>query len=190
MKNKLLRRFWTAVLITFLLDTLLVMVSVFVFENISLIFLLPFTGIGLLIYLYVNVYKPYKQDTQNENNFFGSDVDGIHNMAMKQISTRALIPDLVLPDNTYLFDDTYFYEISKDRVLKVKLSDIVEVNKTGTKLGNRRAWSVSCKSDGKLITFRFFHNYTLWNKNFTEFLGIVKKINPEAKVAKFSLWTM
>lgn len=189
--NKYLKKFLIGVAIVVLLDILVVLIALFT-DNILLVVLTFIPFVGLLVYSFLQIYLPYRNGLEEADAQIIPNMDTaeVTSNSFKLISTKPLLANLVIPDNTYLFDQDYIYQMGASGVVKIRISDIVEIGRTGTKLSNRSIWFVKSNHEGAMITFRFAHNYTLWNHNFTDFLDLVRRVNPNAKIKNFSIWTM
>ncbi len=117
-------------------------------------------------------------------------------MKLNKISKRPFLLGLerkVISNSDFYFDNENFYAINEKENTKTvfKLAEIIELSKTSIKINNRRIWQVKVNQvNGKEITFRFAHNYTIWNNNFHLFYKKVKSINPSAIKSKWNLWTI
>lgn len=112
----------------------------------------------------------------------------------KKISTRPRLFGLerkLVSDDELYFDDEHLYAINdKHQEATFKLTDITEVSKTSFEINNRRLWQIKIEPDNDAeIVFKFAHNYSLWNRNFSRFHKKMKLINPSAIKTKWSLWT-
>lgn len=88
--------------------------------------------------------------------------------------------------NDYYFDENFFYAIASPTLYqKYPLAEITEVIRTRyTAIGRAVLWKVVL---GNEIEFLFRHNYRFWNRNFPDFLKLVKVANPAANTTTFSL---
>ncbi|MFT3994344.1 MAG: hypothetical protein QM660_08550 [Dysgonomonas sp.] len=191
MKNKVLLLIVSTFLFA-LLTSVIILFAISEDDREWALFLIPILMIGHVSFLFFKLFLPYRREIKNEN----TDLTGNSNLgefdykSAKKISTHPLFGVLLLQNNDYYFDDQYFYEIAKERITKIELTKIIEINKDTISVSNRRVWYVKCELNGEIRTFRFLHNYTLWNNNFVVFLGTVKRCNPQAKVLTFSLLSM
>ena len=113
----------------------------------------------------------------------------------KKISTKPFLfglEDQLIVDYIYYFDEDNFYVFNrKSEKLTYLLSDIIELRKTSLQINNRFIWEVIIKQkDEEEISFKFAHNFTIWNKNFLEFYKIIKTKNPLVIRSKFSYWSL
>jgi hypothetical protein len=71
-----------------------------------------------------------------------------------------------------------------------KLSEISELSRTSTLINNRKIWQIKINRENEPeIIFKFAHNYTIWNKNYPEFIERMNQINPKAVKTKFNLFS-
>ncbi|WP_426446414.1 hypothetical protein [Siccibacter colletis] len=90
----------------------------------------------------------------------------------------------------YYFDDLNFYQIRETGETTVPLAAITAVVRESTQINNRSVWSVSWCIDGDTHQARFLHNFTFFNRNFSEFLAAVRRANPNAQVRKLTLFSL
>ncbi|CBA31903.1 unknown protein [Cronobacter turicensis z3032] len=109
---------------------------------------------------------------------------------MKQISYNPSLFGWGLTKERYFFDKHSLYRIKGDNTEEINLSDIVSVKPGYTTVNNRRNWVVIYNNNGMKKEARFFHNITLLNHNFAQFLVAVKQANPEADVKEISLFNV
>ena len=94
-------------------------------------------------------------------------------------------------EHDFYFDDQHFYAINRAGQQAVyPLTAIVELSKTSVRMNNRQIWQVKVTHNHQVLVFKFAHNYSLWNKNFTAFYTKMQQTNPSAVKSKWSLWTM
>ncbi|ELY3594898.1 hypothetical protein ACMSYZ_002040 [Cronobacter turicensis] len=109
---------------------------------------------------------------------------------MKQISYNPSLCGWGLTKERYCFDKRSLYRMKGDNTEEINLSDIVSVKPGYTTVNNRRNWVVIYNNNGMKKEARFFHNITLINHNFAQFLVAVKQANPEADVKEISLFNV
>ncbi|ELY4677626.1 hypothetical protein SM017_004141 [Cronobacter turicensis] len=109
---------------------------------------------------------------------------------MKQISYNPSLFGWGLTKERYFFDKRSLYRIKGDNTEEINLSDIVSVKPGYTTVNNRRNWVVIYNNNSMKKEARFFHNITLLNHNFAQFLVAVKQANPEADVKEISLFNV
>ncbi|MDO5046883.1 hypothetical protein [Campylobacter sp.] len=79
------------------------------------------------------------------------------------------------------FDETFLYVIKDDEVkTTIKFEDILELKKGRWEINNVRIWHI--KTEESLYKFAPINNFL--NKNFTEFLAILKNKNSQAIKSK------
>lgn len=185
MERKYRLRFAVALLITIVIAVLAIVIAVRT-NNSELIPIVPIAFIFFLGFCYFGIYCPYQNSRVIIPQAF---VDaGINTDTLKTISTTTPLSGFMGPLNAYFFDNAFFYELSNNGITQISLADITEIGRTNVQLSNRRYWFVKCNHNRENLMFRFQHNWTIWNNNFTHFVNYVKRINPNAKVMPFSLW--
>lgn len=191
MKHKILLLI-VSTLLFLILDLGIILFAISGENRIWAVFFTPILLIVYILFLFFKLFLPYRKYRKNENIDLegNSNLDEFDYRSVKKVSMYPLIGSLILQNNDYYFDDQYFYEIARERITKIELTKIIEINKDTISVSNRRVWYVKCELNGEIRTFRFLHNYTLWNNNFVVFLGTVKRCNPQAKVLTFSLLSM
>lgn len=159
----------------------------------SYIFLLLTLTLAFPFFLILNFYKKYIVEFKPKNKITYENSENL-DTGLKKISTRPFLFGLenkFLSDDEFYFDDENFYAINKEFKKAVfKLTDIAEISKTSLQINNRRIWQVKINdaTTSQEITFKFAHNYTIWNTNFYHFYQKIRLINPDAIKSKWSLW--
>lgn len=134
--------------------------------------------------------RPYRQRNLSKRRL----ADIAERSELKRISTVSTLLRLFGSSHSYgadyYFDDHYFYEMHEANEKRVPLADIIEVRRESTRVNNRSVWSVTWITQGQKKQARFLHNYTLFNKNFPQFLQAVKRANPNACVRELTLFSL
>ncbi|EKY3117603.1 hypothetical protein SMY46_001038 [Cronobacter turicensis] len=139
--------------------------------------LLPLVVIGILLRLFLRKLRNPKPAFSDSNE-------------MKQVSYNPSLFGWGLTKERYCFDQHYLYRMKGDTTEEINLSEIVSVKPGYTTVNNRRNWVVVYSNNGLKKEARFFHNITLLNHNFAQFLVAVKQANPEADVKEISLFNV
>ncbi|EPS2708253.1 hypothetical protein ACTEV4_002161 [Cronobacter turicensis] len=139
--------------------------------------LLPLVVIGILLRLFLRKLRNPKPAFSDSNE-------------MKQISYNPSLFGWGLTKERYCFDQHYLYRMKGDTTEEINLSEIVSVKPGYTTVNNRRNWVVVYSNNGLKKEARFFHNITLLNHNFAQFLVAVKQANPEADVKEISFFNV
>ncbi|MDK1226953.1 hypothetical protein [Cronobacter turicensis] len=142
-----------------------------------LLSLLPLIVICILLRLFLRNLRNPKPALSDSNE-------------MKQISYNPSLFGWGLTKERYFFDKRSLYRINGDNTEEINLSDIVSVKPGYTTVNNRRNWVVIYNNNSMKKEARFFHNITLLNHNFAQFLVAVKQANPEADVKEISLFNV
>ena len=158
------------------------------------LFLICLISFAFAAFLIREIYKNYIADFKPKNSGIEYENSGdffVENI--KKISTRPFLFGLenkLISDNEFYFDDEHLYAINKNFQKAVfKLTDISELSKTTIEINNRRLWQVKIKPENESeITFKFAHNYTIWNKNFVLFHEKMMLINSAVVKTKWNVW--
>lgn len=131
---------------------------------------------------------------KNEKLHF-SETSNINIENLKPISNRPFffgIEKKILSDEKLFYDNECLYAINKqNEVARFKLNEICSIKKTSVQINNHRIWEIKIiREDTSEIIFKFSHNYTIWNKNFPQFLELVKQINSNKVKTNFDLFSM
>lgn len=138
-----------------------------------LVGLIPFILLlTLMRYFYRSLRHPKKIITESNG--------------LRKISTPPSLFGLFASRTLYYYDDAFFYQIKETVKLKVPLAKIVRVKPGYMRVNNRRNWVVTWQSDGAEKQVSFYHNITLFNHNFADFLRAVKEANTQAEVKEIS----
>ena len=163
---------------------ILLMILVFILQtNFSILTVIPFMLFYFAIIVYSIILPFFKNenliDNSNNDVIIPSDNLSINVENLKKISSK-----------NYFFNDGKFYTKNKiaQKIIAIPFQDILEVTKTSVVINNIRVWKVVAIYNNKKVTYKFKHNYSLWNSNFPDFLEELKKINPNVNISKFNLW--
>ncbi|RWW96717.1 hypothetical protein [Flavobacterium cerinum] len=148
------------------------------------VLLITISGLIFSFFLIGEIYRKYIIGFKPKNNKITYSNSENTNFQLKKISTRPFLFGLekgLISDDEFYFDDENFYAVNKEFQKAIfKLSDITEISKTSIQINNGRLWQVKIKQGtADEITFKFAHNYTIWNKNFYHFYEKIKLINPK-----------
>ena len=151
----------------------------------------------IFVLLSIVIYKKHSAVFNPENNQINyKNATDLTGTELRKISSRPFLFGLegnLVSDEDFYFDDTNFYAINTKygRKAVFSLTDIVQLGRTSIIITNHNVWQITLQTvDKNKIVFRFTHNYTIWNKNFSVFHQKVKQINPAIVKSKWSLWTM
>ncbi|MEO8932790.1 MAG: hypothetical protein ABI295_00665 [Xanthomarina sp.] len=93
-------------------------------------------------------------------------------------------------EGDFYFDSDSFYVIKNNVQTAIfDLHEIYELSKTSIKINNVRIWQVKLLRNEEEFTFKFAHNWSIWNSNFKEFHSKINEIRPEAIKTKFNVWS-
>ncbi|RZJ39558.1 MAG: hypothetical protein EOO18_00170 [Chryseobacterium sp.] len=138
------------------------------------------------------LYKKYFAGFKPKDQHLSYTASGGGNLI--QISKKPFLFGLekkLLSDDEFYFDNTHFYAVNANsQTAKFNLEDITEISRTDVRINNSSIWQVKINHENRELTFKFAHNYTIWNKGFLEFYDRVKTINPAAVKSDWSLWRM
>ena len=146
---------------------------------------MPFWSIVLLTFLFILMMAGYifffflNEKKQTNTIEFSEDLNTDFS-CLKKISTK----------NHYYYNGVFYILNNEQKAISIPFNDIIELKHTLLKVNNRRIWKLIALHNNEQVEFKFRHNFTLWNKNFTQFLNELKIENPNATVGKFNLWTM
>ena len=162
----------------------LLVIVVFILQtDFSILAIIPFIIFYFFIIIY-NIILPFLKDKQQNENLKKEDIfffntSSINIDKLKKIAVK-----------NYYYDNGIFYKINEisQKSIAIPFTDIIEVSKTDVTINNVRIWKVIAQHDNKKVTYKFKHNYSLWNNNFPDFLAELKRENPNAKISKFELW--
>lgn len=157
--------------------------------------LIFFSCFVVVVVLFVLVFKNYFSGFKPKNNkVVYTNSSDINSIELKKISSRPFLFGLenkIISDDDLYFDEENLYVINKlSQKASFKLSEITELSKTSVRINNSPIWQIKIKQSETDITFKFAHNYTLWNKNFVLFHEKLIQINPEIVKSKWSFWRM
>lgn len=150
---------------------------------------------AFIVFMFVFVFKKSIKSKPQNNHLIFSDTATINTQNLKEITTR---PFLFGIENKIISDENLFY--TNDELVAVnkqnekavfKLTEITELSRTSTIINNHKIWQIKINRENEAeIIFKFAHNYTIWNKNFPEFIERMNQINPKAVKTKFNLFSM
>jgi TPR repeat protein len=86
------------------------------------------------------------------------------------------------------FDGSFVYITKKNSSATVTfpLKDISVLSKTLRRVNNRPYWEMQYSINGATDTVTFRDNTTLWNRDFPEFLNLLKEVNPSCVQSQLS----
>lgn len=141
------------------------------------------------------IYKKYAVNFKLLNRSFVHQDSTSITSELRKISFQPFLfglENISVSKDDFYFDNENFYVVNKKSEQEVfKLTDITEISETDVKINNRRIWQVKVKqANRKEISFKFAHNYTLWNNHFVLFYEKIKGINPTAVKTEWNIWSM
>jgi len=170
--------------------TLMIMLNMSKIENFY-ISLLAISSLAFVIILFKEI-KPHLQPKNDQVSY--DNFESVKPENFKKISRKPFLFGIekgFVNEDEFYFDENYLYAIKKNQKTSFKLTDIIALDKTNTRIGNRYIWQIIIKEENnKEVIYKFVHNYTLFNKNFYKFHEKIKTINSNAVKAKWTIWNL